>query len=1274
MKKRTLKINIGVLIVFIMVSIIIAVTMFALPKLKNTKVELAKGQVDEIEASYANESEEAVDKTWDVSADGDGSVMAKLSISDKTLTISGNGVMKNGVDTSDVMHREIDTNIIEKVIIENGVTGVNGGLFNQGGIRTSPWCSNLKKIEINSDNENYTIENGVLYSKDKTELVYYPAGKEDKTFEIPSSVKSINGWAFGSCDNLDEVMIPYSVTAIKEGAFQWASLKKITIPYSITNIESSTFYSCRNLKEVTIQNGIQEIKSQAFGDCFSLEEINIPRSVTKIGTGAFSGNFELKTVTIPSSETVIGYNAFDNCNQLTIYCKIGGSAYNFAKQYNIAFAEITIIKANVTYSTTTPTNQDVTVTIVTSQPMQEVGGWVLSADKKSLTRIYKTNTSSKGETIDIRDSIGNGPDEPVIVKITNIDKTPPTVNVKYSTTEPTNQNVIATITANETLQRPEGWTLSEDKKTLTKEYSANTSIDGEKIDVKDSAGNSAQEEVIIKITNIDKKAPETNIQYSTTDPTNQNVIATITANEAIQNVEGWNLSEDKKILTKEYSTNTSAEGEKVVVKDLAGNSAEEEIIVKVTNIDKEVPKVSIRYSITEPTNQNVIVTITANEALQNVDGWNLSEDKKILTKEYTENTPEEGEKIEVKDLAGNSTEEETIVKITNIDKIAPIAEVNYYPNSSTDENVTVTIKANEPIQEVEGWDLSEDKTTLAKIYVNNKTEEIEIKDLVGNSQKVIVKITNIVRDMPTVEIKYSTTSPTNQNVTVTIRANKEIQNVNGWNLSEDKTTLTKEYTANTSAEGEKIIVKDLAGNTTKEDIIIKITNIDKTAPEANIEYSTTTLTNQDVIATITSDEKIQGVEGWELSADKKTLTKKYTANETESVTIKDLVGNSTTVSVKIENIDKEAPTVSIEYTPTSSTNQNVTVTITANEKVQQIEGWTISEDEKKLTKTYAVNQKETIKIIDLAGNITTKEIIVDNIYKTEVQARVKYSTTLKTNKNVEVTIIANKKVKQVSGWTISNDGKTLTKIYESNNTETITLQDEAGNTKIVQINVENIDKVKPLVQIKYNTELLTNQNVIVTITSNKEIQEVEGWNLSEDKKTLTKEYMTNTSTEGEKIDIKDLAGNTTEKDVIIKVNNIDKIVPELDVKYNVTTEGVKVTITANEKIQKVEGWELSQDQKSLTKTYLANKEEAVIVYDMAGNETKTNIRITNIADKTTEEIETETKTEMTQKDDTLATQVIPKAGQKKRIVIILIAVTILLMILGIKNKKYKDIK
>ena len=77
---------------------------------------------------------------------------------------------------------------------------------------------------------------------------------------------------------------------------------------------------------------------------------------------------------------------------------------------------------------------------------------------------------------------------------------------------------------------------------------------------------------------------------------------------------------------------------------------------------------------------------------------------------------------------------------------------------------------------------------------------------------------------------------------------------------------------------------------------------------------------------------------------------------------------------------------------------------------------------------------------------------------------------------------------------------------------------------------------------------------------------------------------------------------------------------------------------------------------------------------MAGNETKTNIRITNIADKTTEEIETETKTEMTQKDDTLATQVIPKAGQKKRIVIILIAVTILLMILGIKNKKYKDIK
>ena len=55
------------------------------------------------------------------------------------------------------------------------------------------------------------------------------------------------------------------------------------------------------------------------------------------------------------------------------------------------------------------------------------------------------------------------------ITIVNIDKTAPSLNVSYSTTNPTKENVKVTITSNEEVQDLSGWTISNDKKTLTKE-------------------------------------------------------------------------------------------------------------------------------------------------------------------------------------------------------------------------------------------------------------------------------------------------------------------------------------------------------------------------------------------------------------------------------------------------------------------------------------------------------------------------------------------------------------------------------------------------------------------------------------------------------------------------------------------------------------------------------------------------------------------------------------------------------------------------------------
>ena len=157
---------------------------------------------------------------------------------------------------------------LTSVTIPNSVTSI-GDLAFYG-------CSSRTEINVESANTKYTSENGVLFNKDKTTILCYPAGKTGTTYTIPNSVTSIDGSAFSGCSGLTSVTIPNSVTSIGSGAFQ---------------------------------------------NCSGLTSITIPKSVTSIGSNAFNGCRALTTVTIPKSVISIGSGAFDDCNNATLYCE-----------------------------------------------------------------------------------------------------------------------------------------------------------------------------------------------------------------------------------------------------------------------------------------------------------------------------------------------------------------------------------------------------------------------------------------------------------------------------------------------------------------------------------------------------------------------------------------------------------------------------------------------------------------------------------------------------------------------------------------------------------------------------------------------------------------------------------------------------------------------------------------------------------------------------------------------------------------------------------------
>ena len=135
-------------------------------------------------------------------------------------------------------------------------------------------CTSLKSIEVSDNNENYSSVDGVLFNKDKSKLITYPASKADSEYAIPNSVTSIDYYAFENCTSLTSVTIPNSVTSIGDNAFEnCTSLTSVTMPDSVTGTGACVFLSCKGLMSVTIPNSVTSIDYSAFRYCTSLKDV-----------------------------------------------------------------------------------------------------------------------------------------------------------------------------------------------------------------------------------------------------------------------------------------------------------------------------------------------------------------------------------------------------------------------------------------------------------------------------------------------------------------------------------------------------------------------------------------------------------------------------------------------------------------------------------------------------------------------------------------------------------------------------------------------------------------------------------------------------------------------------------------------------------------------------------------------------------------------------------------------------------------------------------------
>lgn len=148
-------------------------------------------------------------------------------------------------------------------------------------------CTALTSFTVPYTNADFAAEDGVLYQKNKTTLVLYPAGKSG-SFTVPSAVTAIASGAFRNCTKLSSVTLPSKLSSLGDEAFAGCTgLTAVTFPESVSTVPKRCFAGCTGLREIAFGKGVKTIGDEAFRGCAALYSVTLPANVSSVGLDAF---------------------------------------------------------------------------------------------------------------------------------------------------------------------------------------------------------------------------------------------------------------------------------------------------------------------------------------------------------------------------------------------------------------------------------------------------------------------------------------------------------------------------------------------------------------------------------------------------------------------------------------------------------------------------------------------------------------------------------------------------------------------------------------------------------------------------------------------------------------------------------------------------------------------------------------------------------------------------------------------------------------------------
>ncbi|MBR3971641.1 MAG: leucine-rich repeat protein, partial [Ruminococcus sp.] len=309
-------------------------------------------------------------------------------------------------DTLEYINEEAfyDCDKLESIYIGKSVKEIYNDSFD--------YCYSLKSVKVSEENAAFSSANGVLFNKDKTELIKYPAGLSMEGYTIPSSVRKVSYSAFddqqGYYDILERDYEVYAGDCLLECMYSWEPVC-VNVKTGTRIIGSAAFWA-DNVWGVSLPDEIRIICSEAFFACDNLQAVYIPEGVKYIGNYAFYVCNMLTDIYYGGTETQ--WKRIENIENINLP---ENATIHFESQGNEFVNPVlpedmydnTYVDEESGVSVSTDTDADLSVEDVKTQGVVDSVAELLP--KSKVESVYEINLQREGEEVQ--------PEDRVLVKI-----------------------------------------------------------------------------------------------------------------------------------------------------------------------------------------------------------------------------------------------------------------------------------------------------------------------------------------------------------------------------------------------------------------------------------------------------------------------------------------------------------------------------------------------------------------------------------------------------------------------------------------------------------------------------------------------------------------------------------------------------------------------------------------------------------------------------------------------------------------------------------------